>query len=124
MDPDYFEKEYLDRIPMNHGSHSYVARGLYSLQLKQWFKVFPRNSFHFVFLEDLAHPNDAKHQLKQIFQFLSIDETHQISDLSKKNSRQYDPMPKEIETKLRKFYEPFICDLENLLDIDLSSWRR
>lgn len=33
--------KYLTALPMNHGGHSLIARGLYVMQLKPWLEAFP-----------------------------------------------------------------------------------
>jgi hypothetical protein len=38
---DAFKTGFLSGLPMNHGGHSLVARGLYALQLKPWLEAFP-----------------------------------------------------------------------------------
>ena len=44
-------------LPMGHGGHSLVARGLYALQLEPWLAAFPKEQFLFVKMEDLHGSN-------------------------------------------------------------------
>lgn len=123
MDEALFERKYLSKLPQSHGSHSYVGRGLYSLQLRLWLSVFPRNWFHFVLLEDLKCAESAQDEMSKVFEFLHLDNTYKVSDFGIKNGRKYETMPEEVEKALSSFYAPFNKDLEQLLSIDLSSWQ-
>ena len=123
MDSQVFEDKYLSGLPQSHGSHSYVGRGLYALQLKQWFKVFPRRCFHFVFIESLKDPEKASSEMQKIFSFIGIAPNYDVADWSKKNTRTYASMPIDTERSLRSFYRPFTEDLERLLAVDLTHWK-
>jgi len=112
IDSQTFEDKYLVNTPTGHGSHSYVGRGLYALQLKQWFKVFPREQFLFLKLDDLA--KDVQSEMNKVFRFIGCDE-YQIHDTEPKNSRKYEPMDPEIKKKLEAFYEPHNKELVELL---------
>lgn len=124
MDAQLFEDEYLATRPQTHGSHSYVGRGLYALQLRQWFKVFPRECFHFVLLESLTSHDQAHGELEKVFEFIGVEPSYRVPDLSKRNARTYKQIPEDTERVLREYYRPFVEDLEELLDMDLSAWKR
>jgi len=122
MNAKVFEDEYLSKLPQGHGSHSYVGRGLYALQLKRWFTVYPRSSFHFVFLDNMSKEDELHEEMKGVFSFLRIPDSYQVEDTKRKNARKYKRMPQDMEEKLRKFYAPYNRELEKLLGCDLSHW--
>ena len=123
-----FDKKYLNKtLQHKHGSHSYVGRGLYSLQIKAWFSVFPRENFHFLLLENLNTKYQFDSEMSRLFDFLDAGNEVdgipvQVTDSRIRNGRQYEKMDTELEKKLRAFYQPFNDDLEELLGIDLKSW--
>jgi len=102
LDSDVFEREYLAHTPMGHGSHSYVGRGLYALQLKQWFKVFPRKQFLFLKLDDVS--KNPQQELNKVFKFLGLDSVP-VPDTKPRNTRSYDPVDPVLDQRLRDFYK-------------------
>ena len=108
--------------PQTHGSHSYVSRGLYALQLEAWFKEFPRDRFLILRLErDLNTPALTQQTVNKVWAFLGLP-PHRLSDTQPKNARQYVGMDSDLERRLRDFYAPFNNRLSELLGEDFSDW--
>lgn len=47
-----FQKTFLPSLPMQHGGHSIILRGLYALQLQPWLQSFP-NQIKILSINDL-----------------------------------------------------------------------
>ncbi|MFT6985527.1 MAG: hypothetical protein ACJAT7_001337 [Psychromonas sp.] len=73
-------KDYKERA---YRVHSYQARGLYWQQIKNYLHYFSEEQLLFINSDDFF--NDTAQTLKQVFEFLEVDENHNISDLSVKN---------------------------------------
>jgi hypothetical protein len=112
-DPNDFQ-QYADQLSQEHGSHSYVGRGLYALQLEIWFEVFPREQFMIIDLDDLKSHEGIQRQVNLAFEFLGL-QPEEIQDTVRKNTRAYDPIPKEMAEKLETFYKPYTERLFRLL---------
>jgi len=123
--PSEFEAAYLSGLPSGHGSHSYVGRGLYALQIELMLQVFARNQIIFLKLEDLAR--DVNVQMRRVFKFLEV-EPITIADPKKHNERGTVNSEKSTEdkstlTKLGEYYEAHNNRLQKLLpDMDFSDW--
>eukprot|EP01052_Picozoa_sp_SAG31_P044766 SAG31_NODE_7924_length_1563_cov_1.324454_1_plen_132_part_00 len=121
-----FEREYARRLPDNHGSHSYVGRGIYWPQLAQLFQEFGREQVLVLTLEELGGKlpdhGTTLEVMRRVFAFIGLDADHIIADTEPKNSRgEYSaPMAAETETRLRRFYDPFNQCLYKLLGRNLG----
>jgi hypothetical protein len=108
-----FTKYLQTYVPMGSGSHSIITRGMYELQLRQWFRAFNPDLFLVLKLEDMKH--DGVHKtMKKVWAHLGLPE-YEIHDETARNSRSYDDMNAETRAMLQKFYEPHNKRLEFLL---------
>jgi len=98
-----FQTEYLDKLPQGHGSHSYFGRGMYALQLQQWFSVFPIDSFYFIRLDSLS--KSVQGEMSKLFASLRLSE-FTLQDEQPKNTRSYESMDDETKAWLQKLYQP------------------
>ncbi len=88
-----------------------VASSLYVPHLKRWQHHFPPDRLLIILSDDLfAHPQRI---LNQVFQFLGIQE-QAIPDLSPHNVGIYPSQDSEQRQRLRNFFYPSICELEEL----------
>jgi len=95
---------YQELIPMNKGSHSPVARGLYHLQLRCWLKEFSQESFMVIPLEFLSSASSTQRVLSRAFEHLGLTPVD-IQDLSAKNARPtYAAMEPKTQHLLERFY--------------------
>jgi hypothetical protein len=129
MDPKVFESffgskeedaaydRFLQSIPLLTGSHSLIVRGLYALQLRPWFKFFPRNRFLVIKLEDMQNVMAV---MENVWEHLNLPH-YTVEDASVKNSREYDPVEDDIRDYLRRFFAPHNHALSQLLDV--TTWR-
>lgn len=101
--------------------YSYFSRGLYALQLRRLFAVFPRKQVLVLRSEELQREHDAT--LRRIFEFLEVDPNFRVAQ-AKIHAREYaQPLPAEDRRQLIARYAEDIADLEHLLSWDLSDWR-
>lgn len=101
-------------ISYNHREYSYLKRGIYIEQVKQWFEHFSRNQILVVKSERLF--NQPQKALNKIFNFLGVNKikidtpvivNKTISDLK---------MKEKTRQRLEKFYQPYNTQLESLLN--------
>lgn len=95
---------FLVDIPMNTGSHSLIARGLYELQLRPWFKFFEQDRFMIIRLEEM-NGQGVSRIMDQVWDHLDLPR-YQFEDVAAKNTRTYDRMSVETEQYLQRFYSP------------------
>lgn len=114
-----FEKEVLARLPTEHGKHSIVARGLYAMQLEQWFKVWPKEQLSIYSIKEvIGSKEDVQHTLNRVFEYLGLPH-YDIQNIEPKNSRKYKPMPEDCRALLDEFYAPYNARLFELLGREL-----
>lgn len=104
-------------IPLNTGSHSLLARGLYHIQIRHWFKAFPCDQFLVIQLERMKGPNGVQNIMRKVYSFLNLQNC-KVKDDSPKNSRNYDPVEEEVVLFLKRFYEAHNKRLRELLNGD------
>jgi hypothetical protein len=63
--------------------YHYIQKGFYSVQLKRYYNLFPKENIKVYLFEDLV--KNPKETLKDIFKFLNVDENIEI-DVSKKSN--------------------------------------
>ena len=104
------------------GVNSPVGRGLYSIQLSQWFRAMdsfgkPRSDLLIVPSRRLLNaPNET---FTQIIEFLGLA-PHSLTEYSRVHQTKYEDseMQPEIQAKLRAFFQPFNRQLKELLLTD------
>jgi len=101
--------------------YSYLSRGFYSRQIINYFKYFKRSQFKFVLYEDFISAQDKC--VNEILYFLGVKEYGYFSN-KVVFSNEYSSMNPCTEDILFKIYEEELNILENMLEIDLSLWRR
>lgn len=65
------ENKTITRSFYHNKQFSYINRGLYSVQIERYFKLFPKENFLFIKFEDFI--SDQQTIIKQICRFLEID---------------------------------------------------
>jgi len=139
------EKEQ-DRINQEWGPfYYYQKKGFYATYLKDYLQFFDSDQIHICFYEDLCR--DPQSLLKNIFQFLGVDDGFQCNTskifnsakdakISTKNNLQNfiktlfktthssitDPINPNIQKKLIDIYQEDILNLQELTHRDLSHW--
>lgn len=93
-----------------------LGRGLFEVQLRQWFRYFERSQFLILKSQDLDSNREAT--MKKVYDFLGVPYRPLV--LSEKvHVRNYTkPMPSELEARLYDFYRPYNKRLERLLGPD------
>jgi hypothetical protein len=104
-----WERYVRTRIPLNTGSYSPLARGLYALQCRQWFRSFSKDTFLVMKLEDMSsEEKGVQWVVNRTLQHLGLPR-FDVPNMEKKNSREYvDPLEGKVELKewLQRFFEP------------------
>lgn len=107
-----------------HPRHlSYFDKGLYSEQLRRYFRYFDRKNFFIYTMEDFE--SSEKKVVDEICEFLGVSHNYEIpSGVEGKNSQTRNELSPELYNWLLDKYMGSIMDLEVLLDIDLSAWKK
>ena len=95
-----------------------VGRGLYSLQLRQWFRYFPKSSFLFLNYDDLNKKDGAILLFNKVIEFLGLKEFQLYSKIAKRyNKGDYSNYTLDSATKkmVHDMYEPYNRELSSLL---------
>eukprot|EP00579_Thalassiosira_antarctica_P002802 CAMPEP_0201878150 /NCGR_PEP_ID=MMETSP0902-20130614/9396_1 /ASSEMBLY_ACC=CAM_ASM_000551 /TAXON_ID=420261 /ORGANISM="Thalassiosira antarctica, Strain CCMP982" /LENGTH=685 /DNA_ID=CAMNT_0048405757 /DNA_START=45 /DNA_END=2099 /DNA_ORIENTATION=+ len=110
-----WERYVTTRIPLNTGSYSPLARGLYALQCRPWFRSFAREKFLVMKLEDMSPTNDdgvggkgVQWAVNRSMEHLGLPQ-YEVPDVEKKNAREYnDPLEgkEELRGWLERFFAP------------------
>jgi hypothetical protein len=104
----------------SHQRLSYLARGLYAQQLRQWYDLFPKGQLLVLSSESMfADPGNT---LQQVFDFLGLPCTA-VGDLAAHNAASYAPMSADIRGRLVSFFERYNRSLYELLGTDFG-WEK
>jgi Sulfotransferase domain len=93
--------------------YSYLARGVYVDQIKNWLNYFPKEQMLILSSTDLR--NSPKEVLKRCFSFLSLPQHPIILSDPEKHS-DYEPMNSKTRKQLAAYFLPYNKALEELLD--------
>ena len=110
---DFEEKVSKNDYNMSEPFPNFIKKGLYSVYLKKWLKLFPRKNFLFISTESFS--NDENKVFKQIFDFLGLSnfEIHKLQRMSKGN---YEKLNPKIKNKLDLFFAPHNDELFKLIN--------
>ena len=86
----------------NHNHYSYLSRGLYIDQIKEWMKYFSKEQMFIISSEDFF--SDPKKTVNMVFDFIGIRE-YDIPNVEIHNAGKYSPIKPEIRDKLNKYFE-------------------
>ena len=101
-----------DFIPNRYHAYSYLARGVYTDQLENWFKYYSREQFLILSTEDLR--KNPQQTLDQVFDFLEVS-PFQIADLRDLNVGSYNEMNEDTRRLLVEYFKPHNERLSKLL---------
>jgi hypothetical protein len=111
--------KYLQKyVPMGSGSHSLITRGMYELQLRQWFRAFHSDTFLVLKLEDMKNLG-VNSTMEKVWAHLGLP-NYEVHDDSARNTRTYDEMSHDTRIILQRFYDPHNKRLELLLGKEWS----
>ncbi|MEG5038352.1 MULTISPECIES: Wzt carbohydrate-binding domain-containing protein [unclassified Microcoleus] len=96
----------------NHQHYSYLSRGIYVEQIKNWLDYFPREQLLILKTEDF-YENTGK-VFSEVLNFLDISASA-IKDYEITHVDHYSQMPPEIEQKLTNYFTPYNQELSDLL---------
>ena len=87
----------------NYRNYSYLNRGIYVDQIKNWMSLFPKEQFLILRTEDLeSQPTKV---LKETFEFLDLP-NFDIQDLDRKNVGKYKKMNEDTRKWLVEYFKP------------------
>jgi hypothetical protein len=101
----------------NHQHYSYLSRGIYVEQIKNWLDYFPREQLLILKSEDFqANPGKV---FSEVLDFLDITASA-IKEYEINNIEDYSKMPPEIEQQLTDYFKPYNQELSDLLKEDFT----
>ncbi|XP_046548039.1 carbohydrate sulfotransferase 15-like [Haliotis rubra] len=120
-------EECLYSLDIGRKLRTYIFLGCYSVYMREWLKVFPREQFLILRTDD--YDDDLKPQLRKVYDFLKLNYTEEwltsIADVrhlnvGKKNSRI--PMLERTRVILDTFYSRYNQDLAHILQDKRFLW--
>ena len=92
---------------------SYLAKSIYSYQIKSWLETFPRNQLQVLSTEELA--KNVTGTMSNIFQFLGLPD-YEITNSEKKEVGNYSRMKSNTRRDLLKFFKIYNEELFSLIN--------
>lgn len=107
----------IDPAPDGWPGRSYLARGRYAEQLERWFAHYPREQFHFITIDELAHRPDET--LDALHAFLGLP-PHRSHSLKPMFAGGYTPLGASEHARLAAYFRPHNQRLYALLGRDFG----
>jgi len=104
-----------DYFSWNHMAYSYLTRGIYIKQIKEWMNFFPKEKFLIINSESFAQ--NPKSTVKQTLKFLGLP-PHELPSYTKQNVGNYSKMNPFTRKNLEEFFRPYNEELYKLLDVN------
>ncbi|MFS8118511.1 MAG: Wzt carbohydrate-binding domain-containing protein, partial [Microcoleus sp.] len=101
----------------NHQHYSYLSRGIYVEQIKNWLDYFPKEQLLILKSEDFQ--KDSGKVFSRVLDFLDINASA-VKEYQSNSAEDYSNMPKAIEQELIGYFEPYNRELSELLKEDFS----
>jgi len=109
---DNLQKKYYDALPLEHGAHSYLGRGLYAAQIMLWLRHFPRDQIRVVCIDGMRDPDGCRKEMLDVYRYLGLS-SHTLSDAATRprntkesRRRTYGPMKDSVRKDLESFFAP------------------
>ena len=116
-----FNSAAIKGLPMGHGGHSIVLRGIYSLQLLPWITEYGSSNIKVMSIGAITGDR-AQDTMADVFQFVGLP-PHSLDDTSAKNTRaSKSPMDDKARQLLQDFYAPYNEKLFELIGRRLEDW--
>jgi hypothetical protein len=107
-----------DYIRLGHSHYSYLPRGFYYEQLRNWLAVFPKDRFLIIKAEDFFA--ETQEGYDDVLAFLDLPE-HRLEQRKRHNVGKYaKPMSDETRQDLADYFRPHNQQLYDLLDRDFG----
>jgi len=101
----------------NHQHYSYLSRGIYIDQIKNWLNYFPKNQILIICSESFYQ--NPEYKLNEVFNFLNVGD-QKLSSYPKVNANQYSPLDRETRQKLTDYFTPKNQILYKFLGIEFD----
>lgn len=101
----------------NHMAYSYLSRGIYIKQLKNWMSFFPKEKFLILNSENFAQ--NPKTIVNEILKFLELP-SYELSSYQKQNVGNYSEMNPSTRKQLKEFFKPYNEELYKFLGINYN----
>ncbi len=106
-------------VSVNHRRYSYLSRGLYAEQLREWRKFFAEDKIQVLRSEDLYLSTERT--LKTILDFLGLPDWRPDKNISEPTKKQrYPVMDSQTRRRLEDYFEPYNRELYEYLGKDFG----
>ena len=95
-----------------NGREQYISKGLYAVQLENWFKYYDRERFLILAQKDMRR--DTQQTLDQVFEFLGVT-PFMVKNPKDRNTREYEKMDEKTRRLLVEYFKPHNERLYKLL---------
>jgi hypothetical protein len=110
--------------------HRVSQRSVYSIHLKRWYELFPKDQIKVMWYEDIKEK--PLEFLQELFRFLDVDDTFVPENYNEQFEFHYHKneeinnlkLSEEDRQEWLKRYLPFTEELEEITDRDLSHWKK
>lgn len=103
-------------------TYSYIERGFYSRQIRNYLEYFPKENMIFVIFEEFI--NEPAKVSKEIFDFLGVQREIEIDyNIRANESCEALPMDCQLRNKLWDLYKDDVKELEKIIEKNLDIWR-
>ena len=102
----------------SHRRHSYLTRGVYVDQIREWHQHFDRDQLLILKSEDFF--KETRKNMQLVCDFLGLPDWDGGNFGQVKNKRRYDPMSPAIREKLESYFEPHNKRLYDYLGQDFG----
>ncbi len=104
-------------VSHNYNHFSYLERGKYSDQIRNWLQYFPKEQMLILSSDEFF--KNTQSSLEKIYGFLNI-ESVPVSIKKQYNTGNYkDSMHEDTRARLQEFYQPYNQELQTMLDTEL-----
>ena len=106
VDMDYINSQKEKKVKLNRVDYkkSYIAKGIYSDQLKEWYEVFNKKQLCVLSTENFS--NNPNETLAKVFEFLEIP-NFSIKSFEKQKISDYPKMNDETRKEISKFFSEY-----------------
>lgn len=121
-------RSFTDSLKEDYGKYrlyvgSYLEKSLYGEQVERYYKYFDKDQLKIVLYSDLAM--DAAKVISEVFEFLDVQRNYQIDTTRLHNASKntVTSVPEEAYEYMKPYFEKDIALLEQLTNLNLSSWK-
>ncbi|MFW9773019.1 MAG: sulfotransferase domain-containing protein [Candidatus Heimdallarchaeota archaeon] len=100
-----------------YANYSYLTRGIYVNQIKNWYKYFPKEQILVIKSEEMyRYPQDV---MNRVYEFLGLPKMKH-KQFKKVFSHEYTKMDEKMSEYLKEYFKPYNLQLYDYLNVDYN----